>query len=942
MSRAARVVLVLVGLAVLAVVFFGRQLAGLLIEAAWFGSVGQRAVFDTFLLARIGLGLAVGLVAFAVLQGNALIALARSRGPVRINAELADSPVGRALQALPPATTTGVAAAVVAALTGLGAAAAWQDLLLFLHGGSFGWTDPVHGLDAGFYVFDLPMLQTLRGVLFAMVLLSGVGVLGLYAIRGAIRLDVVEKGGQAEIRGVHVAPAVRAHLGALVAVGLVLMAAGTWLRRYGLLLDQDGLVAGPTTAALTATLPLLTLQAVATAVAAPLAALAIARGGRGPTIAAVALFAVPGLLTGFIPGVVQRFRVDPNELQLEAPYVARHIAATRYAFGLDGVEERALSGEASLTWEDVEANQATVDNVRLWDHQPLLDTFGQVQEIRTYYEFGAVDNDRYVVDGQLRQIMLSPRELVSSALPERARTWVNETMTYTHGYGLTLGPVNEVNAQGLPHLWVKDLPPQVSYPDDLRIDRPELYFGELMRQPVFVRTDNLEFDYPTGDDAAYTEYAGEGGVEVGNLLWRTLWSIRLSTSKVLLTADIRPDSRVLLYRDIRERARRLAPFLTLDADPYLVIAEGRLVWVLDGYTTAPRFPYTQAAPLQGRQWVSWLRSSVKITIDAYDGTMRFYAMDPSDPILAAWRSALPGLFLDAAEMPASITSHLRYPQDAFQLQGALFATYHMTDPQVFYNREDEWEVPVVGRDRMEPYYTVMKLPGEAREEFIVMLPFVPRTKENLSAWMVARNDGDSYGRMRVYTFPKDRVLYGPGQIAARFNQDASISEKISLWSQRGSQVRLGTMLVIPIEESLIYVQPLYLQASRVDERTRGDVESRSAIPELKRVIVGYGDEVAMEPTLDEALRRLFDRADAPVAATGEGEEAPVPLDASAAPADGTLAAEALRHYERADAASRAGDWAAYGEALDALEATLRALAAGEPAPEPPATEEPAP
>ena len=648
--------------------------------------------------------------------------------------------------------------------------------------------------------------------------------------------------------------------------------------------------------------------------------------------AAGALALLGNGLSSVYPGLLQRFSVDPNELTREGPQIVDHIEATRYAFDLDRVVELPLSGEARLSRADIEANQATIENVRLWDHRPLLETFAQVQEIRTYYEFQSVDNDRYRIDGDLRQVMLSPRELPIRALPDQARTWVNETMTYTHGYGLTLGPVNEVTPQGLPTLWVKDLPPVVSYEDDLRIDNPSIYFGEAVHAPVLVDTENPEFDYPAGDENAYTTYAGQGGVPVGGALWRGLWAYRLGWTDLMFSADLKSTSRVLLYRNIVDRAEKVAPFLKFDTDPYMVIDQGRLLWVLDAYTATDHFPYATRVRGLG----NYLRNPVKVTVDAFDGSLTFYLLDPDEPIAKAWSQALPTLFTPGDQLPESLRSHLRVPIDLFTVQSHLFATYHMTDPQIFYNREDEWQVPTVADRRMSPYFTIMKLPGEGSEEFIQMLPFTPRSKNNLAAWMVARSDGEHYGELQVYKFPKDKMVYGPNMIVARINQDDAISEKMSLWNQQGSAVELGTLLVIPIEESLIYVQPLYLRA-----------ESGS-IPELKRVIVAYENQIAMQPTLEEGLAQIFgartaeriaERADDRAReATPDDPRPAVDPDAPTA----VLVQEAATAWRDAQDAASRGDWVRFGQAMDQLGQRIELLEQPSVPSEPTEPTEPAP
>ena len=532
----------------------------------------------------------------------------------------------------------------------------------------------------------------------------------------------------------------------------------------------------------------------------------------------------------------------------------------------------------------------------------------------------SVDNDRYRVDGQLRQVMLSARELNSESLPNR--TWVNERLTFTHGYGLTLGPVNQVTSEGLPVLFVRDLPPVTTPP--FTIDEPSLYFGEFTSDYVIVKTRTREFHYPRGDDNVFKEYEGRGGVELSSFWRKLLFAFRFGAYQIVLSDDITTDSRVLFNRTIGDRVRAIAPFLEFDRDPYLVLAGGRLFWIYDAYTTSSRYPYS--APVNNGR-INYIRNAVKFVIDANDGTTTAYLADTRDPIAAAYGRAFPGMFTPMDRMPAAIREHVRYPEDIFGLQARVYATYHMTQPAVFYNREDQWEVPTTdeGRDArpMQPYYTIMRLPGEREAEFIQMLPYTPRRRDNLAAWLVARSDGEHYGQLRVFEFPKQKLVFGPRQVVARMNQDQTISPQITLWNQQGSAVIWGTLMVIPVEESLIYVRPLYLKASG------------GRIPELTRVIVAYQNQIVMEDTLEEGLARIFGARGAPAApattppdATQTSVPAPAPQTAGAAPAaagNDALAAEARTHYDRAIAAQRAGDWAKYGEEIRALGGVLERM-----------------
>src|SRR2546425_1238002 len=565
---------------------------------------------------------------------------------------------------------------------------------------------------------------------------------------------------------------------------------------------------------------------------------------------------------------------------------------------------------AQLAERDIRANRPTIDNVRLWDRDPLLQTFGQLQEIRTYYDFVSVDDDRYWIDGQYRQVLLSPRELNSGSLP--TRTFINERLTFTHGMGLTLGPVNQVTSEGLPVLFIKDLPPVSSV--SLRVTRPELYFGELADSWVFARTAQKEFDYPSGEQNIYESYAGTGGVRVGSFLRRLVLATYLRSLKVLLSSDITSDSRAMYFRNIGVRARTALPFLSFDNDPYLVVADsGRLRWILDAYTATSRYPYAQ--PLD--DGTTYMRNSVKVVIDAFDGTVTAYVADPRDPLVLTLAKVFPGIFQPLDAMSRDLRAHLRYPEDLFRVQTDLYATYHMAEPDVFYHREDQWQKPVLSRpgERPDPFlrHIVMRLPEERQAEFILMVPFTPRGKDNLAAWMVARNDGEHYGRLVLYRFPKQSLVYGPTQIVNRINQDTEISRQISLWDQRGSEVIRGHLLVIPIEESLIYVQPLYLRAEG------------GRIPEMKRVVVAHENQVVMEETLEAGLTRLFGGGGAveTTAAAAAPSGAAGPRNGAAA----DLARRAAELYQRAVAAQRSGDWARYGEALSQLGEVLRQLQA---------------
>jgi uncharacterized membrane protein (UPF0182 family) len=640
------------------------------------------------------------------------------------------------------------------------------------------------------------------------------------------------------------------------------------------------------------------------------------------TLAAAGAYIVVSFVAGgLFPYAIQRFIVAPTELTREQPQLRNHIAATRAAWGLAGVEMRELTGDAGLSLADIRANSATIQNVRLWDRAPLLQTFGQLQEIRTYYDFISVDDDRYVINGRYRQVLLSPRELNSELLPKA--TFINQHLTFTHGMGLTLGPVNEVTSEGLPVLYVKNLPPVSTV--SLKVSRPQIYFGELTSDHVFVNTRQTEFDYPSADASIYTRYSGTAGVPVGSVLRRALFAVRFGAVNILLSQDIKPDSRVIYNRQIMQRVRTALPFLSFDGDPYMVInSQGNLYWIIDAFTATKRYPYSQRL----EDGTTYMRNSVKVVVDAYNGTIDSYVADPNDPLIKTYQKVFPGIFKQMSAMPADIVAHIRYPRDLFRLQVALYGTFHMTDPKTFYNREDQWQIPTAPEQKEEDdrfmRHLVMRLPDEKQPEYIYMAPFTPRGKNNLAAWIVARNDGSNYGKLRVYRFPKQSLVYGPSQISARINQDTDISRELTLWDQRGSEVIKGELLVIPIEEALIYVQPIYLRAQG------------GQIPELKRVVVAFQDRVVMSETFESGLARLFSgdiqpgraAADSTAAAAPDTSRAPAVQQPAATGANSALLREAENHYQRAISAQRSGDWATYGREIQQLGEILRRLNSG--------------
>jgi uncharacterized membrane protein (UPF0182 family) len=872
----------------------------------WFQEVGHAQVMVRSIAARLGIGAGVFALAFGVFMLN----LDLARRSIRRLDIIRMTPEGMRTFSIDPRTLRPQMLAVsagVALVIALSTSSGWETWLLYWNAEPFGTVDPLLGRDIGFYVFALPFFESLRNLAIVIVLLSLAGVIGAHVVAGNLGLTAR--------RGLLVSHHARRHIAWLVAALFGVLAFSAWLGPPALLTTASTITHGASYADVHARIPALGLLLVASLAAATLAIYQTTLVRLWPIGAALAVYLVVAIGGTAYSAIIQRFVVAPNEQVRETPYIIHNVAATRAAFALDSVEERQLSGDAQLTRADIDANATTFENVPLWNRQPLLDTFSQIQEIRTYYDFVSVDNDRYTIDGKYRQIMLSARELNSESLP--SRSWINEHLTFTHGYGLTLGPVNQVTREGLPVLFIKDLPPQSSV--DLEVTEPAIYFGELSSDHVFVKTKTEEFDYPEGDDNKFASYKGDGGVSIAGLWRRLLFAIRFRSTDTLFSPSLTSESRVLLYRRIDERVRRIAPFLIYDKDPYLAIDQGRLVWIQDAYTTTTRYPY--ATPI-GASGVNYIRNAIKVTIDAYHGHVRFYAIDAKDPIARTWARIFPGLLTPLEEMPEGLRSRLRYPQDIFTVQAAMYATYHMTNPAVFYNREDQWQVPVVESggvsSQMEPYYTIMRLPGEADAEYIQMLPFTPRQKDNMAAWMVARSDGANYGQLVAFQFPKQKVIYGPRQVVARISQDQVISPQITLWNQQGSEVIQGQLLVIPVEESLIYIRPLYLRAAG------------GKIPELKRVIVAYQNQIVMEETLEVALARIF-----PQDGKRPATSAPQPPTGARAPAtDATPSAARARDvFRRAIEAQRAGDWRRYGEEIEQLGEILEEMG-GRPAAEP--------
>jgi len=878
------------------------------VDLLWFDSLGFRSVFTTVWLTEIGVFAAAAVISFAILFLNGLAAL-------RATASGSQTPrgfrvLGRNAQGLPELIElsmsrlpwklllTGVALAL-SVIVGFAQAGNWDVVLKWLYGAPFGRVDSVFGRDLGFYVFSLPAYDALCDWGLAIVVLSAILVGAIYWLRGGIDYH---QGGMPTLSRA----AIR-HLSALLAAYLVVKAASYLLDRYDLLTSANGVVFGAAYTDVHVRLPLLVALAAAAMIGAALCVVNIGRAVLGlPIIAAALVFAL-SLVQNIVPGIFQSYWVKPDELRLESPYIARNIAATRYGFGLEHITGAPFPAKGKLTPEVVAANQVTIQNIRWWDPRPLLDTYRQLQEIRLYYDFNDIDLDRYMIDGSYREVMLSAREMNQAKLPAEAQTWINQRFKFTHGNGIAMNPVNHFDEGGLPVFFVKDIPPVA--PPELKIDRPEIYFGEKTNDYVVVGGDTKEFDYAKGQENVYNTYAGRDGVSLGSLWRRALFAWHYGDIKLFISDNVTSSSRILLRRLIQERIRRIAPFLFLDHDPYLVVDRGRLIWLQDAYTVSDSLPYSQRIQ-SGR--INYIRNSVKIALDAYDGNPIFYIADPSDPIVQTYQRIFPSLFQPIDAMPPSLRSHVRYAEDLFVIQAGVYGTYHMQDPEVFYNKEDLWSFPKEihqGQSAfMQPYYTIMRLPGEKREEFILMLPMVPNNRDNMIAWLAARCDGANYGKMIEFSFSKENLIYGPAQIEARIDQDTTISQQLSLWNQTGSRVIRGNLLAIPIDDTLLYVEPLYLSA-----------QSRQ-LPELKRLIASAGDRVVMAPDVQSLFAALFAQDGKPPAVVTSTAGGP---PRGGQPPPGSTS-EALQHYRRAMEALGKGDWRGFGVEMDALQKALQA------------------
>jgi len=887
---------------------FATWLAGVWVDWRWFSDLGQGAVFTTRIVSQLAVGAVFAVATFVILFAS--MRFARSMAPRVIPVNFPEGMPeqletvllairGKMGPILDYAILGG--ALVLAFLNGLGMSANWETFRISLASVPFGYNDPQFGRDVGFYVFQLPALNLIADWLTGVLMLTIVLSFAVHVLDGAIQPWERLKG---------FAPHVKAHLSVLLALLVATFGFEYWISIWELNFSEFGQIIGAGYTDIHARVPAYQiLIAVSLATAVALLLNIRYKGWRLPLISVGVWVAASILLGAVWPALMQQFIVAPNEASAEAPYIERNITMTRKAFGLEDVKGQKFPAAETLTAADVVADRETLKNVRLWDPSIVAQSYSQLQSIRPYYEFPDVDVDRYTIDGRRQQVLVSAREMNSALLPDQAQTWVNRHLVYTHGFGLVMSSVSESDSRGMPKFIIGDVPPRTT--TDLKTEQPRLYYGEDTKDYVIVDTGIKEFDFPLGDKNAEYQYKGSGGVPIGGFVSRVAWALHLGSSQVLFSEYVKPESRVLMRRDLTSRLEALAPWLEYENDPYPVLVDGRIIWVIDAYTSSENFPYSEGLP---NSPTNYLRNSVKVTVDAFDGTTKFYAFDSEDPVLKAWSSVFPTLMIPGDKIPSEIRKHFRYPEGLFTAQAEIYRTYHMTDPRVFYNKEDQWEIPGTRQGKtMNPFFVLMRLPGKLEEQFYIMQPYTPRNRDNMIGWVAANSDPANYGERTVYQFPKERVVLGPEQVSAQINQDALISPQLSLWSQRGSQAIFGNMLVVPIKDSIVYIQPLYLQAEQ------------TAIPELTRVIVVYADKVEMERTLEAALLKVFGQeSPAPTgttgtAGTGSGQTGAVGADAVAAR---KLFTEALD-------AQKKGDWALYGTKISQLGALLERLAASE-------------
>ena len=791
----------------------------------------------------------------------------------------------------------------------------WFNILQFVNKTSFNIKDPIFNNDISFYVFVLPLLKSVVGLLLFLIIM-----LLILTFMAYVMLFSFRRGNSTEFDSDDLFRSRRIpsflnnkalknavfQLGVLGSSILVILGINLWLNTYELLYSSRGVIFGAGFTDVNITLWVYRAMAVASLIYALIFLMSIRRRSFKKAVIGLVVLLAISIIGNIAGGLVQRFIVEPDEISKEEKYIEYHIEYTQKAYGLDDVEEREFPVSQDLTKEDLLENQDIVNNIRINDYLPIAQTYNQLQAIRLYYTFNDVDIDRYMVDGKYTQVFLSARELDQESL--QTVTWINKHLKYTHGYGIVLSPVNAVTASGQPDLLIKNIPPVSD--SDLKIERPEIYFGESTNDYIIVNTDEMEFDYPEGSDNKHTTYEGTAGIELKGIN-RLLYAIREKNYKILVSSNINSDSRIVMYRNIMDRVNRIAPFMEYDEDPYIVLNQddGKLYWIIDGYTVTDKYPYSK--PYSDKTDINYIRNSVKVVIDAYNGTTRFYIFDGDDPIVQTYKKIFPDLFVDGSEMPQGLLSHIRYPQTFFDIQSEVYRIYHIDNPMVFYNEEDLWDIAqekyMSDVLQVESNYVMFKLPDEEEVEFLLTVPYTPRTKPNMTSLFVARNDGEDYGKLFIYKFPKGITVDGPMMVESRIDQNTAISEELTLWSQQGSRVLRGNMIIVPIGNSLLYVEPIYLES-----------DNENSLPEMKRVVVSFKDKIVMKESLKEALENIFGTMD-------EVQEEVPPSEEIEEREEGDiqeLVNKANELYNSAKEALKDGNWADYGKYMDELEEVL--------------------
>ncbi|WP_088227706.1 UPF0182 family protein [Desulfosporosinus sp. FKB] len=871
-----RFIKILVGIIFIAALL--KASSGLYEDWLWFKDLGYSQLFWTPLLSKVIFQAVNGTILFIFIAGtlfsirHAIVTFVNERLRLRLRLvqdmnrpvlSLSQRRVTIWLLIISVVISFGVS--FIAGFTG------WLDVLSFIHATPFGQTDPIFGKDLAFYFFQLPFLRTFFNAFFAPLFLLTLFTAIFYIVTRVLKLHSLKfwrKG------AVEITPGARRHLALLICILFALKAFGYYLDIFQLLYSIHGHVVGAGYTDLTAALPALKILIVISIIGFVLAIVAQTfKDPRLLTVPVAGVIAVGIVIYGIFPNLLQSFVVIPNELTKEQPYIQNEIAMTRYGYGLNHISEVNYPGNTPITLSSLKADQGTLNNIRLNDTRPLLQTFTQKQGIRLYYKFNDIDIDRYMVNGEYRQVMLGPREISTPDLDPKAQTFVNLRFKYTHGYGAAASFANAVGPEGLPSFAISDIPPVTNFPE-LKLKEPRIYYGELTNDWVVADTSIKEFDYPQGDTNSETSYTGKTGIPFTPIN-KFMLSLSHGTLRFYLASEVTANSKMLIYRNIKERVQKLAPFLTYDSDPYMVIDNGRLKWIVDAYTTSDALPYSNK---YSDQDFNYIRNSVKVVIDANDGTVDFYAIDPQDPILKTYMSIFPGVFKDFSSFPASLKSHLRYPETLFTIQSNMLKTFHMTDPSVFYNKEDAWDIAKelyqAKPQNVDPYYTIMTIPGETKPEFVLMLPFTPASSEsnsrnNMVAWMAARMDGSHYGQLMLFELPKSIEIDGPLQIESRIDQDPDISKQLSLWDQKGSSVIRGNLLALPIGGNFLYVEPVYLQSDK-----------GGSIPEMKRVVLAYEDQLVMTDNVGSALTQIFGEGAPQPTIPGQQQSAPPPTTPS--------------------------------------------------------------